>query len=376
MKIAYLSTFYPYRGGIAQFNASLYRAFERRGDVDIQAYTYSRQYPNFLFPGSSQVVAPDDPADAIPAARILDTINPLSYYATARTILQYKPDILLTKFFMPYFCPALGTIARIVRRRGVRTISLLGNVIPHEQRFGDIALTKFFFRHNDGFITLSKAMQKDLLSLQPDARFLYHPHPIYSHFGTPVSPQQARQQLQIPQDKKVLLFFGFVRKYKGLDILLEAMQHLPEDYYVLVAGEVYGSFDEYQAIIDKHNFANRAQLHIRYINDREVPALFCASDLCVLPYRSATQSGVIPIAYHFEIPVVVTDVGGLREVIEPFGTGVVAADTSPHTVAQAIQECMQRNLHQGLRENINRFKQQYSWDNLAATVLEMNAQLH
>lgn len=375
MRIAYLSTFYPYRGGIAQFNGSLYRAFERRSDIEIQAYTYSRQYPHFLFPGSSQVVAPDDPADAIPAVRILDTINPLSYYATARAILQDQPDILLTKFFMPFFCPALGTIARLVRKQGVRTISLLGNVIPHEQRFGDIALTKFFFRQNDGFITLSKAMQKDLLSLQSDARFLYHPHPIYSHFGAPVHREQAREQLGIPAGKKVLLFFGFVRKYKGLDILLEAMQHLPDDYYVLVAGEVYGGFDDYQAIIDKHNFANRAQLHIRYINDREVPALFCASDICVLPYRSATQSGVIPIAYHFEIPVVVTDVGGLREVIEPFGTGVVAANTSPIVVAQAIQECVRLNLHQGLSENINQFKQQYSWDNLATTVLEMNSQL-
>lgn len=375
MRIAYLSTFYPYRGGIAQFNGSLYRAFERRTDTDIQAYTYSRQYPNFLFPGTSQVVAATDPADPVPALRILDTVNPFSYYKTAREILNYKPDLLLMKFFMPYFGPSVGTVARLVRRHGIKTISLLGNVVPHEEKPGDIALTKFFFRQNDAFITLSKAMQSDLLALKPGARFLYHPHPIYSHFGTPTNKLEARQRLNIPPDRKVMIFFGFIRKYKGLDIALEAMQHLPDDYYLIVAGEVYGGFDDYQQIIDKHNLAHRVQLHVRYVRDNEVPDLFCASDICVLPYRSATQSGVIPIAYHFEIPVVVTDVGGLREVVEPFNTGVVAPDTSPLSVAKAVEECFRRNSTDNLSGNIHLFKQKYSWDNLAETVLEMYRQL-
>lgn len=375
MRIAYLSTFYPYRGGIAQFNGSLYRAFERRTDTEIQAYTYSRQYPNFLFPGTSQVVAATDPADPVPALRILDTVNPFSYYKTAREILNYKPDLLLMKFFMPYFGPSVGTVARLVRRHGIKTISLLGNVVPHEEKPGDIALTKFFFRQNDAFITLSKAMQSDLLTLKPGARFLYHPHPIYSHFGTPTNKLEARQRLHIPPDRKVMIFFGFIRKYKGLDIVLEAMQHLPDNYYLIVAGEVYGGFDDYQQIIDKHNLAHRVQLHVRYVSDNEVPDLFCASDICVLPYRSATQSGVIPIAYHFEIPVVVTDVGGLREVVEPFNTGVVAPDTSPLSVAKAVEECFRRNSTDNLSGNIHLFKQKYSWDNLAETVLEMYRQL-
>lgn len=375
MRIAYLSTFYPYRGGIAQFNGSLYRAFERRTDTEIQAYTYSRQYPNFLFPGTSQVVAATDPADPVPALRILDTVNPFSYYKTAREILNYKPDLLLMKFFMPYFGLSVGTVARLERRHGIKTISLLGNVVPHEEKPGDIALTKFFFRQNDAFITLSKAMQSDLLALKPDARFLYHPHPIYSHFGTPTNKLEARQRLNIPPDRKVMIFFGFIRKYKGLDIVLEAMQHLPDNYYLIVAGEVYGGFDDYQQIIDKHNLAHRVQLHVRYVSDNEVPDLFCASDICVLPYRSATQSGVIPIAYHFEIPVVVTDVGGLREVVEPFNTGVVAPDTSPLSVAQAVEECFYRNSTDNLSGNIHLFKQKYSWDNLAETVLEMYRQL-
>lgn len=375
MRIAYLSTFYPYRGGIAQFNGSLYRAFERRTDVEIQAYTYSRQYPGFLFPGTSQVVAPNDPADPVPALRILDTINPLNYYKAARKILSYKPDLLLMKFFMPYFGLSVGTVARLLHRHGIKTISLLGNVIPHEERPGDIALSKFFFRQNDAFITLSKAMQSDLLALRPGARFLYHPHPIYSHFGTPTNKLEARKRLNIPPDRKVMIFFGFIRKYKGLDIALEAMQHLPEDYYLIVAGEVYGGFDEYQQIIDKYNLAHRVQLHVRYVSDNEVPDLFCASDICVLPYRSATQSGVIPIAYHFEIPVVVTDVGGLREVVEPFNTGVVAPDTSPLAVATAVKECFYRNALHNLSGNIHLFKQKYSWDNLAETVLEMYRQL-
>lgn len=375
MRIAYLSTFYPYRGGIAQFNGSLYRAFERRTDIEIRAYTYSRQYPNFLFPGTSQVVAATDPADPVPALRILDTVNPFSYYKTARAILNYKPDLLLMKFFMPYFGLSVGTVARLVHRHGIKTISLLGNVVPHEEKPGDIALTKFFFRQNDAFITLSKAMQNDLLALKPSARFLYHPHPIYSHFGTPSNKLEARRRLNIPPDRKVMIFFGFIRKYKGLDIALEAMQHLPEDYYLIVAGEVYGGFDEYQQIIDKHNLAHRVQLHVRYVSDNEVPDLFCASDICVLPYRSATQSGVIPIAYHFEIPVVVTDVGGLREVVEPFNTGVVAPDTSSLSVAKAVEECFRRNSTDNLSGNIHLFKQQYSWDNLAETVLEMYRQL-
>lgn len=367
MKIAILSTFYPYRGGIAQFNAALYREFELAHDV--RAFTFTRQYPDALFPGKSQYVGDDDTAtDRIPAERTLDTVNPLSYYRTAAKINKFAPDLLLTKFWMPFFAPSLGKVARLVRKRGAKHISILDNVIPHERRPGDLALTRYFLRSCDASIVMSDAVERDLLSLAPGARFERHIHPLYSHFGQKMSREEARKNLNIPIDKKVLLFFGFIRGYKGLDVLLDALALLPEEYYVIVAGENYGSFDEYDKQIDRLNLRDRICLKVGYVPDADAALYFSAADVCALPYKSATQSGIVGISYQFDLPVIATDVGGLREMIEPYGSGLLAAKADPAVYAAAVKKYFDENLAAKLSENVANYKRLASWESLAKTI--------
>ena len=251
MKIAYLSTFYPFRGGIAQFNAALYRYLSIGNEV--KAYTFKRQYPDFLFPGTSQLVSGDDPADKIDSIRTLDSINPLSYFNTTRKIRKFSPDFLLTKFWIPFFGPSLGFVTNQLKKKGTINISILDNVIPHEKRIGDLKLVKYFLNRNHGFIVMSDAVKNDLLTLKPDAKYKYLVHPLYDHFGSKFDHTEARKKLNIPQNKKVLLFFGFIRSYKGLDLLLETMKYLSDDYLLVIAGEVYGDFKEYSDYIKKEN---------------------------------------------------------------------------------------------------------------------------
>lgn len=335
MKIAYLSTFYPLRGGIAQFNASLYRALERQGH-EVKAFTFSRQYPGFLFPGETQYVTKDDKADPIPSLEILDSANPLSWLRTGRTISKWQPDLLVMKYWITYFGPSLGTVAKKVGRNA-KVITILDNVIPHEPRIIDKPFTRYFLRQHDGFIAMSNKVRDDLLSLQPGAKVIRQDHPIYDHFGARVPVADARRHLGLHPDKKTLLFFGFIRDYKGLDLLIDAFAELDETYQLVIAGEVYGSFDEYQQHIDRN--PRKADIHVftRYIPDHEVPYFFCSSEVCVLPYRDGTQSGITMIAYHFETPLVATRVGGLPETIEPYGTGLVVDKVEPAAIAEGIR---------------------------------------
>lgn len=368
MKIAYLSTFYPYRGGIAQFNAALYREFEKK--YEINAYTFFRQYPEMLFPGKSQMVGPDDNADPINAIRTLDTINPIGYFRAASKIKAFKPNLFITKYWMPFFAPSLGSVAKSLEKNCVN-ISILDNVIPHEKRPGDIKLTKFFLSHNKGFVVMSEAVRDDLLSLQPDAKYVMHTHPLYNHFGNKTEKEEARDKMNIPFGKKVLLFFGFIRDYKGLDLLIQALKNLPEDYYLVIAGEAYGSFDYYESLIQKLGLNDRVLRLVRYIPDHETALLFSAADLCVLPYKTATQSGIIGISYHFDLPVVATDVGGLKESIEPHNTGILAGAPTVDNVTKSIKKYFDENMQDTLSKNISEYKAEASWESLADSIINM-----
>ncbi len=313
MKIALLSTFYPFRGGIAQFNARLFRVLEK--DHDVKAFTFTRQYPQLLFPGTTQLVTGDDNADPVPAVRLLDTINPLSFPGTIHSIRAFQPEMLVTRLVMPFFAPSLGFVAAGIRKSGTRVVSILDNVIPHEPRPGDKALTSYFLKRNDAFLAMSRTVENDLRRFVPDAVCKIQPHPLYDHFGEKTDMKRARAKLNLPIDKKILLFFGFIRDYKGLDVLLESMNFLDDSYHLLVGGEVYGSFEKYQHIIEKNRLKNKVTLRIRYIKDTEVADFFSAADVAVLPYRTATQSGITQIAFSFNLPVIVTDVGGLSEMV-------------------------------------------------------------
>jgi glycosyltransferase involved in cell wall biosynthesis len=369
VKIAYLSTFYPFRGGIAQYNAALYRELEKEHEV--KAFTFSRQYPNFLFPGKTQYVTESDIADKIESTAVLDTANPFTYLSAARKIKAYKPDLLLVKYWLPYFGPSLGTVAR---RLNCKSIAILDNVIPHEKRPGDVAFTKYFLKSFDGFISMSKEVENDLFSLKPEAKNEFHLHPLYDHFPPKIDKAKAREQLGIPQDKKVLLFFGFIRSYKGLDLLIETVKHLGDDYLLLIAGEPYGDYTRYADLIKQHGVENKVMEFVRYIDDNEVPLFYSASDVCMLTYKSATQSGVVSISYHYDLPVVVTDVGGLKETVEPYNSGEVAEVPTIESIKDATERFFTKdqNIYQ---EGINLIKQKSSWESLATTISKFYLEL-
>lgn len=371
MRIALLSVFYPYRGGIAQFSAMLYRSLEQ--EHQLKAFTFSRQYPNILFPGSSQFVADDDDVDRIPAERTLDSINPITFGKTAKKINSFAPDLFISQYWMTFFGPATGGVQKKLNKNTKR-ISILHNVIPHEKRFFDNFANKSFLKHNEGFVVLSDAVLADLLSILPNAKYLRIDHPVYNHFGEQLNRATAIDNLKLNADKKYILFFGFIREYKGLDILLNAIAGLSDDYELIVAGEVYGSFEKYQQIIDGSGLNERVHLFNQYIPDGEVTNYFSAAEVCILPYKGATQSGITAIAHHFDLPIIATDVGGLKETIQHEKTGLVIQPDSTE-LKEAIELIFTEDRIPQFRKNIQEYKNENSWSNFAKKLLEFSNNL-
>lgn len=365
MKIAILSCFYPYRGGISQFNACLLKELEKNHTV--KAFNFKRQYPDFLFPGKTQYVTKDDDAVPVESVALLDTANPFSYAATARAIREWKPDLLVMRYWMSWFAPSLGYVARHMEE-SCKVISILDNVVPHEPRFFDRPFTRYFLRPQDGFVVLCNAVKEDLLDFIPDARHICSPHPLYSHFGERMPRREAEKAVGIRkgenEETRNILFFGLIREYKGLDLLIEAFGKLDGSYRLIIAGEPYGSFDKYRELIDRCPNKENISLNLNYIRDNEVNRYFSAADVCVLPYRSATQSGISSVSYHFEVPMITTDVGGLKETIGDRGTGMILRDGNPATIADAIREYFSpysSAMRGEMVENIRKEKQRLSW---------------
>ena len=373
MKIAILSCFYPYRGGISQFNACLYE--ELRRDHIVKAFNFSRQYPQFLFPGKKQYVKPDDEAVPVESESLLDTANPFSYIKTYKAIRKWEPDVLIVRYWMSYFAPSLGYITRRMKKH-CKVISILDNVTPHEPHFFDAPLTRYFLEGSSGCVTLCEAVSKDLLALKPDAEFRVIQHPLYSHFGKKKERREAEEKLGLASQKKTILFFGLIREYKGLDILLEAFRLLDDSYQLIIAGEPYGSFEKYRAIIDSLPGKDRIYLSLKYIKDSEVTDYFSAADVAVLPYRSATQSGISSVSYHFEVPMIVTDVGGLDETIGKKGTGLVATEGTPKAIAEQIRKYFaDPQISANCINNIRQEKERLSWNNFARKLTDFIGQL-
>ena len=368
MKIAILSCFYPYRGGISQFNACLYGELSKKHVV--KAFNFKRQDPEFLFPGKTQFVTADDEAVPVESVSLLDTANPFSYMSTYRAIRDWKPDVLIVRYWMSYFAPSLGYITRKMSRH-CKVVSILDNVIPHEPHFFDAPLTKYFLKGSTGCVTLCEAVSKDLLDLKADAQYTVIQHPLYSHFGEKKGREETEEKLGLKPGMKNILFFGLIRTYKGLDILLEAFGMLPEDYQLIIAGEPYGSFDKYQEIIDRLPGKDRIKLNLNYIKDSEVTDWFSAADLAVLPYRSATQSGISSVSYHFEVPMIVTDVGGLKETIGDRGTGLVAPEGTPECICNEILRYFaDPTIKESCISNIKTEKERLSWKTFAMSLEE------
>ncbi|MCH2231997.1 MAG: glycosyltransferase [Crocinitomicaceae bacterium] len=372
MKIALLSAFYPYRGGVAQFSAMLYRTLEEEHKV--KAYTFKRQYPSFLFPGASQFVTNYDNPDVIEAERVLDTVNPFSFGSSAKKVNAFEPDLFIGQYWMTFFGPSMGGVYKRVNKQAKR-ISILHNVIPHEKRFFDKGANNYFLKHNDGFVVMSDTVLNDLLSLKPDAKYLRIDHPAYDQFGEKLNKETAIGKLDLPTGKAYLLFFGFIRTYKGLDILLEAMGDLTEDIHLIVAGEVYGNFDKYQSIIDSLNLKERVHLFNNYIGDDEVSSYFSAADVCILPYKGATQSGITAISHHFDLPIIATDVGGLRENTRHNETGLIVKEPDGHLIANSIKQYFNKDLKSKFSNQIAQDKTENSWENFAKKIIDFSKTL-
>ncbi len=373
MKTAILSAFHPFRGGIAQFNGNLYLELGKRADV--KAYNYSRQYPGFLFPGKTQYVSAGDDSFPIEAEAVLDTANPLNWPRAARKIRKWGPDLLLMRYVMPYFAPSLGSVARSLKGT-CKVVAIADNIIPHERHIIDKPFTKYFLSGLDGCVTLCDAVAEDLRRWAPDLPSKVIFHPLYSHFGDKLPREKAERMLGLKPGMKNLLFFGLIREYKGLDILLKAFETLPDDYQLIIAGECYGPFDKYQEVIDASAAKERIHVFRHYIDDADVKNYFSAADLTVLPYRSATQSGVSSASYHFEVPMVVTAVGGLKETIGDTGTGLVAESVDADAVAGKILSYFSDPaVRESCIGNIRRERERLSWSRFSEELIKFADEL-
>jgi glycosyltransferase involved in cell wall biosynthesis len=374
MKIVIIGPAYPLRGGLATYNERLARAFTEAGDT-VRLVTFSLQYPNFLFPGQTQFSTGPAPAD-LSIEVSLNSVNPLSWLALGRRLRRERPDVVVFRFWLPFMGPALGTVARLVHGNGhTRCVAITDNVIPHEQRPGDGPLTRYFLSACDGFVTMSRSVLGDLQRLgfgQKPA--LYRPHPLYDNFG-PIKPKAAAlAALGLPADTHYLLFFGFIRAYKGLDLLLEAfadarLAALPVK--LIIAGEFYEDAAPYEALVRQYGLESRLVRATDFIPNEQVADYFCAADLVVQPYKNATQSGVSQIAYHFERPMLVTDVGGLAELIPDGEVGYVVPPTAQALADALVDFCTHPDKQAQFEEGTRRVKQQFSWPVMVAALKEV-----
>lgn len=374
MNVVIIGPAYPLRGGLATYDERLARAFQAAGDA-VRIVTFSLQYPNFLFPGQTQFSTEPGPIDlAIEVS--LNSVNPLTWWQVGQRLRRERPDLVIFRFWLPLMGPALGTVARLVRGNGhTRVVAITDNVIPHEKRPGDGPLTRYFLGACDGFVTMSRSVLTDLQALgfgQKPA--LYRLHPLYDNFG-PIMPQaQALAALGLPATERYLLFFGFIRAYKGLDVLLEAfadarLAALPVK--LIIAGEFYEDAAPYETLIKQYRLENRIVRATDFIPNEQVASYFCAADLVVQPYKHATQSGVSQIAYHFERPMLVTDVGGLAELIPNGEVGYVVPPTAAAIADALVDLCTHPAKQLHFEEGTRRIKKQFSWEVMVAALKEV-----
>jgi len=372
MKIISIGPAYPYRGGPATFNDRLSQQFTAEGH-DIEIYTFTLQYPRFLFPGKTQLTQ-GPPPENVKILRKINSINPLNWLSTGLKIKKERPDILLIRFWLPFMGPCFGTIARIARsNRHTTIICIFDNVIPHEKRPGDKALTKYFTKSIDGAIVMSQTVLRDLKFFRKEIPVKLSPHPLFDNYGKPVTRSEALSWLNLDPDYSYLLFFGFIRAYKGLDILIEAFSDerlRNRKLKLIIAGEFYEDDTPYRALIKKHHLGNDIIFSDHFIPDSEVTYFFSGADIVVQPYKTATQSGVTQIAFHFEKPMLVTDVGGLREIVADGKCGYVVKPES-EAITAALIDYFDNSRKEQFTAGVKQEKEKFSWDKMTDSILEV-----
>ncbi len=392
MNVIIIGPAHPLRGGLASFNERLAKQFQKDND-DVTIYTFSLQYPNFLFPGTTQYSSqPAPPALFIKVC--INSINPFNWLQVGNKLKKLKPDIIVVRYWLPFMGPCLGTILRSVKKNNhTKIICIADNILPHEKRIGDKQFTAYFIKPVDAFITMSEKVLNDLKKItQKPAQQVAHP--LYDNFGEPVNKTEARKYLGLNADDKIVLFFGFIRKYKGLDLLLEAMaiiknqetslkkqevennkhettisQSNNQTIKLLVAGEFYEDRKFYDDLIAKLNIQSQLILRTDFIADTEVKYYLSAADFVIQPYRNATQSGVTPLAYHFEKPMLVTNVGGLPSLVPDRKVGLIA-EPNAESIAEKILELYELGEDFFLPQ-LREERKKYSWQVLVDTIKEL-----
>lgn len=374
MNIVIIGTAYPLRGGIAHFNALLARHLKSHHQV--ATITFKRQYPAVLFPGKTQEEQGTAPGDISPAPQLVDSINPLNWITVARRVRSMNPDLIIFKYWLPFFGPCFGTIAKLAKRgTAAKVLYICDNIVPHERRPGDLTFTRYAFQQADSFIVQSDAVERDLNRLFPGSRYRKVAHPVYENFGSTIPKPEARKALGISA-KKVILYFGYVRPYKGLMVLFDAMKRIasasqPGEILLLAVGECYDDETAYRSYLRENGLESVVRFVPEYVPSDRVADYFGAADVVVLPYKSATQSGIVQIAYNFEKPVIATDVGGLAEVVKDGRTGFIVPPNDPQRLADAVTRYYDEQREEEFVGNVRKEKLKYSWANLVDAIEDL-----
>ena len=374
MNIVILGTAYPFRGGLATFNERLARQLQAEGHT-VEVITFTLQYPSFLFPGKTQYSTEQAPTD-LRISQQVHSCNPFNWIKVGHRIRKMQPDMLITCYWMAFFAPCYGMIQRIVQRNGkTRCIALVHNMIPHEPSILDKLFAPFFVRHTDGFVALSESVVQDINRFDHGTKpKTSYPHPIYDHYGEQMSKEEACQALHLNPENQYMLFFGLVRAYKGLDLLLDAFGKVKDqlpNLQLIIAGEFYEDEDKYRAQIANNGLTDRVIIKNEFIADADLRKYFGAADLIVQPYKTATQSGVTQVAFHFEKPMLVTNVGGLGEIVHDHKMGY-AVEPNAEAIAQALTDYYTHNRQADYTAYLIKEKDKYSWSRLAESFVKIH----
>ncbi len=376
MKIAIIGTSWPFRGGLAAYNERLAKAFVDAGH-EVKIHTFSLQYPGFLFPGKTQLASWEKPAD-LNIVEDVNSVNPINWLITGNKIKNERSDLVVVKFWLPFMGPAFGTILRRIKSNGhTKVVSILDNIIPHEARFGDRPFTNYFTKPVDAFLSQSASVQEDLSQFDTAKPRTLNPHPLFDNFGARESVELARQRIGVPIEGIYFLFFGFIRDYKGLDLLVEAMSDprlKASGAKVIVAGEFYSNEEKYLDLIKKHGVSDDIILKTEFIPDDQVAHFFNACDVVVQPYKDATQSGVTQIAYHFEKPMIVTNVGGLAEIV-PHGKSGFVCEPNAKSLAETLVNVLQPGVVDQLTEGTKEEKKRFTWETMVESIFKLYHQV-
>lgn len=377
MKVIILGTAWPYRGGLATFNERLARQFVSEGH-EVELYTFTLQYPSFLFPGKTQYTNEPAPAD-LTIRRVLNSCNPINWLRVGHAIRKAAPDMLICCYWMSFFAPAFGLVSRIARRsERTRCTALVHNMIPHEPNILDKLFAPYFVASQDGFVALSESVVGDIEKVESQTSRVkrpktFSPHPIYDHYGERMSKNEACKALNLPADKNYMLFFGLVRAYKGLDLLLGAFgcvkDQLP-NLQLIIAGEFYEDEDKYRAQIVQLGLADRVIIRNEFIPDGDLRKYFGAADLIVQPYKTATQSGVTQVAFHFEKPMLVTNVGGLGEIVHDHQMGY-ACEPTAEAIANDVSDYFTNNRQEAYTSYLQKEKTKYTWSKMTEAFIKI-----